>query len=854
MQNQNELKKQQFFTAINEGNHILVDLLVSEDNQLLKATNEDGFSGINVACSSETVNINVIKTLLKHCKSPDLLDVGVKAEQVARAYNLEEIALLIETRRKEISGKKDSKETLKRSRETDKEDPKNEDIEQLKKAKEASLLDLEKEENYVRAKRDFLSLLSKKDLANNEGEILRKVLQKYPQLAVLTLDGNLKLKPVHQAVLNGNLPVIKILLEMGTSVNDADNSPKATPLHFAADNGLPEVIDYLLKAGANSALQDINGRTAAQVATANNRPNIADVINQYKPKPNESLLPVIKIQSEHNVPKLIHFIWAGGKLPMSDEGNIAIVKAWASANPDFQTILWVDQKTAPVGINWKEYYSDKFKDLATPPVIKDIEEKDNEKGIVSTPAIRYEIERLDPNYGASSDALRYRILYLYGGAYFDSDVAPGKTPLRECPLFGEKSQHVLAIDHLSQNTSPPEEALKTFKFTGKISPLNPRSSDYRIGNDAFICSIGNPLMKTICDKVEANYQLLTNNNVKMMYKLAYSSHNIKDLTLEKTGPLLVQDAILNEQIGLLKQVNENIYIKNINGVDVQIHPLKFYNNLLIESLKNMKKWLNVSLVRYQIAEEYISKAIATLEFELNNFGIIRLDDHVRQISQGIIRLNPDADPDAICQNFLAVLNKQKFDYNKVKVAQSSTQDEFIINFYREHQLIDKTCFLKSADKQTFIETFRDTTQFDQFNSLAFLFNRSNNMAELIKEIGYQDQQIVGFSQAISIGLGLIEKLLNENTYGIVNDEIETLLNNYKLVASKLEPFFEPKDKIDIELITELQDKFEQKQVEAILGIGKVGTSLLTNLQQSMEQTQQGVAEGPKSDDSKQHRL
>ncbi len=854
MQNPSETKKLQFFKAINDGNHILIDLLLSEDEELLKATNEDGFSAINVACSKEIVNINVIKTLLKHCKSADVLDVGVPAEQVARAYNQKEALLLIEARRNEISGKKDTKETLKRSRVTDEEETKNEELEQLKKAKEASLLDLEKEEYYVRAKKDFIGFLNKKILKQHELEMLQQILQNFPQLAVLTLDGALKLKPVHQAAISGNLDVIKILLDMSVSINDTENALNATALHFAAYEGHTEIIEYLLKAGANSNLRDVNNDTPAQTAVKNNKADVAELITNLS-KPVQILFPENKselsLPKGQGVPKLIHFIWAGGKLPMPDEDNIAVVKDWARANPDFQTMLWVDQKTAPAGINWKNYYADKFKDLANPPVIKDIEEMDIEKGVVSTPAIRYEIERLDPNYGASSDALRYRILYLYGGAYFDSDVAPGRTPLRECPLFSDKSAHVLAIDHLSQNISPPEEALRTFKLTGKITPSNPLSSDYRIGNDAFICSIGNPLMKIICDKVEANYQLLANNNVKMMYKLAYSSHNIKDLTLEKTGPLLVQDAILKEQTGSLKQINENMYVKKINGIDVQIHPLKFHNSLLIESLKNMKKWLDVPLITDQTAEECINKAIATLEFELNNFGILRLDDHVRQVSQAISNLDLDADPDIICQNFLDALNKGKLDYSKVKVAQSITQEEHIINFYREHHLIDRTCFLKSTDKKTFIETFCDATQFDQFNSLALLFNRSTDIAALITEIGYQKQQIVGFSQAISIGLGLIEKLLNEDTYGMVKDEIEAVLNNYKLVASKLEPFFKSEDKIDIEYISELQAKFEQKQVEAILG--KSVVNLFANIHQSTGQTQQGITEEPKSGDIKLHK-
>jgi mannosyltransferase OCH1-like enzyme len=67
--------------------------------------------------------------------------------------------------------------------------------------------------------------------------------------------------------------------------------------------------------------------------------------------------------------------------------------------------------------------------------------------------VRYEIDRLRPNYGASSDLLRYLILYSFGGAYFDSDVAPGTKRLETSESFLKDFDNpIIYINKNSQNT------------------------------------------------------------------------------------------------------------------------------------------------------------------------------------------------------------------------------------------------------------------------------------------------------------------------------------------------------------------------------------------------------------------
>ena len=84
------------------------------------------------------------------------------------------------------------------------------------------------------------------------------------------------------------------------------------------------------------------------------------------------------------IPKIVHFIWLGCKLPEKYEG---ILQGWKDNNPEFEVWLWDDEKVEtflPQMIN-RELY-----------------------------------EKTD-SFGHKSDMLRYEILKRYGGLYVDVD-------------------------------------------------------------------------------------------------------------------------------------------------------------------------------------------------------------------------------------------------------------------------------------------------------------------------------------------------------------------------------------------------------------------------------------------------
>jgi len=74
-----------------------------------------------------------------------------------------------------------------------------------------------------------------------------------------------RIRPIHAAASNGNLVVLRALLQRGANVN-ARQQHDFTPLHTAADRGDGEMARLFLAHGADVQARDASGRTAAQLA------------------------------------------------------------------------------------------------------------------------------------------------------------------------------------------------------------------------------------------------------------------------------------------------------------------------------------------------------------------------------------------------------------------------------------------------------------------------------------------------------------------------------------------------------------------------------------------------------------
>ena len=72
---------------------------------------------------------------------------------------------------------------------------------------------------------------------------------------------------LHAAAYAGHLEIVRILLDHGAAIDDQDNVARKTALHMAAEENHLEVAKLLLATGAQVDLLDLQGLTAASLAT-----------------------------------------------------------------------------------------------------------------------------------------------------------------------------------------------------------------------------------------------------------------------------------------------------------------------------------------------------------------------------------------------------------------------------------------------------------------------------------------------------------------------------------------------------------------------------------------------------------
>lgn len=91
---------------------------------------------------------------------------------------------------------------------------------------------------------------------------------------------------LHILALNGNLELLKIIVELGVNPNTLIEKGNLTPLHFAAMNGHLESLHYLLSKGANPDIQDDTGYTALHYAVKEGDLETVTALLRKKANPN----------------------------------------------------------------------------------------------------------------------------------------------------------------------------------------------------------------------------------------------------------------------------------------------------------------------------------------------------------------------------------------------------------------------------------------------------------------------------------------------------------------------------------------------------------------------------------------
>lgn len=124
---------------------------------------------------------------------------------------------------------------------------------------------------------------------------------------------------------------------------------------------------------------------------------ISFVTNLYNKNKNALLTP----HAQEKIPKIIHHIWFGSKLPSRFH---AWYETWIQKHPNWEHILWTDQSCE---------HNPQFK--AKYPTYKEIHIR--ELGQLQNQKLFDEAK----NYGEKSDIIRYEILKKFGGMYCDTD-------------------------------------------------------------------------------------------------------------------------------------------------------------------------------------------------------------------------------------------------------------------------------------------------------------------------------------------------------------------------------------------------------------------------------------------------
>lgn len=90
---------------------------------------------------------------------------------------------------------------------------------------------------------------------------------------------------LHYAALAGHIPLARLLLDAGVSVNVVSGKLAATPLHCAAVHGRHRMIEYLLSRGANVDARDAEGLTPLQYASLRNRSPTVELLAGFGARP-----------------------------------------------------------------------------------------------------------------------------------------------------------------------------------------------------------------------------------------------------------------------------------------------------------------------------------------------------------------------------------------------------------------------------------------------------------------------------------------------------------------------------------------------------------------------------------------
>lgn len=362
------------------------------------------------------------------------------------------------------------------------------------------------------------------------------------------------------------------------------------------------------------------------------------------------------------IPKIFNFNWAGGSKLMPD-ANLQIILKWMERHPNFQVYFWIDKETQPLDL--VSYYRQQFSALAAKEKLNvDLEKivfKDITEDKIVTPHVRYEIDRLLPNYGSSSDDLRPDILKKYGGVYLDGDIAPGSLSLEDTGIFDDDSpEHRLFVDPNSQDVA-------------------------LIGNDFLICTPGNPLMHQIGELARFNYgfhepkpyeQFDADHgmDIRDVFSAFYpitaccygynDQQFITESTPFMTGPLVV------------RLIAKPLLDQETPSPDGFVYSLPEESREVRRDLG--MSWVGRRVRQYETPDAAIDDILKAIRFEITYRKFLALESHCQQLSEAAgIPL------EKATERLITRFKAEKWDLSEVAVVENTRRNDRLSKFYEE---------------------------------------------------------------------------------------------------------------------------------------------------------------------------
>lgn len=543
------------------------------------------------------------------------------------------------------------------------------------------------------------------------------------------------------------------------------------------------------------------------------------------------------------IPPLAHFIWAGGEKLLEDEG-VKIIARWINANKDikdFKAYLWIDKETVAKDENVVERYIALFKKLGVNVydesntsekkqpylILRDIKTNN-----LRDEHVAYEIDKLRPNYGSSSDLLRYRILATYGGFYCDcTDVKPGKDSLATIFSRQYNVDNIMYLEHCPQQPNAAPDKIAVFGIN-------------ELGNDTFATNKHNSTALKMMILAHQRYTLPLNTNFSQYIVTAHTGNNIKDTTIWRTGPALVRDVLFEE----LKYVIKDGRLVSANLKD-EVLRFRDGNAEFAIPGNNTGNWLNSRITKYENSKDAIDKVIQTIKFEAKHFKVLRLDDHISDLIEST---EGKIDVVKVLEELKVVIeeNKKNIQYTQLTGKFSETLDFVLnqkltsfLNLTKDQLLlvIEQQCYLndfikvediaskfislagkdiKTAKSQQEVEAIKHAQE-------VLRTARENNIPVASLIIGSQRPEVKpNLCQQITLGMEYIEYLsqcLEQRESKFLNlsqPEIQEIkgyfldrVQKYKEYAIVLNEFVNPEYKVKIDKIDAFLQKLASQNTE-----------------------------------------